>query len=359
MRPRTLVLILLALVLSGATAMLANAWLNAQRQTIVAEAPPPAPEPVQPKVERKVLVAQKALGTGTLLKPEDLSWQPWPDTANLDQGYILEGTKKPEDLTGWVVRTPFLAGEPIVEGRVISPGDRGFLAAVLKPGMRAVSITVTPTTDISGFVFPGDHVDLVLIHHLPQQAGVLNEQDHVARQAAETIEHNLRVLGIDQKVDSKAGEPVVAHTATLEVTEQEAEQITLAEEMGKLSLTLNGLGDDAVQVAALVTDPKPDAKPKGKPAAKPGTNNDHPAFTIKQKTSYTLDNQVSRLMPPFLAVGSGVTVIRGSGSSEDNGLNGTASAQQSAGNQPTGAPSAGKGAANAPKVGALISVPSQ
>jgi pilus assembly protein CpaB len=295
MRSRSLILILFALVLSGATAMLANSWLNSQRQTVVAAAAPPPAAEVKPA--RGVLVAHKVLNMGELLRPEDLAWQPWPDNGNLGEGYILEGTRKPEDMTGWVVRSPFLAGEPIVEGRVVSPGDRGFLAAVLRPGMRAISVAVTPTSGISGFIFPGDRVDLVLTHSIPQETSQTGGDGGISRQASETVQRDIRVLAIDQRVETKAGEPIVGHTATLEVTEKQAEIVTLAVEMGKLALSLHSLGDDQVALAD----------------ARPGNENKHGTFTNQQSPTFTLDNQVSRLLPAFRPVGAGghVTVIRG------------------------------------------------
>jgi pilus assembly protein CpaB len=308
MRSRSLILILFALVLSGATAMLANSWLNSQRQTIVAAGPAPA---VEVKPARSVLVARKALGMGELLRPDDLTWQPWPDNGNLGEGYILEGTRKPEDMTGWVVRSAFLMGEPIVEGRVVSPGDRGFLAAVLHPGMRAISVAVTPTSGISGFIFPGDRIDLVLTHTIPQDASASADSGAINRQASETVQRNIRVLAIDQRVETKAGEPIVGHTATLEVTEKQAEIVTLAAEMGKLALSLHSLGDEQVALAD----------------ARPGKENKHPTFTNQQSPTFTLDSQVSRLLPPFQGVGAGghVTVIRGS-KVEDQGVSTLAAA---------------------------------
>ncbi|HVJ52022.1 MAG TPA: Flp pilus assembly protein CpaB [Aliidongia sp.] len=326
MRPRTLILFFFALVVSGAMAMLANSWLEAQRQTIVqAEAPPPPPE-VKPA--RSVLVAHKALAMGELLKPDDLVWQPWPDNGNLGEGYILEGMRKPEDLAGWVVRSPFLAGEPIVEGRVVSPGDRGFLAAVLRPGMRAISVAISATSGISGFVFPGDRVDLVLTHSVPQEEG---SDGGTSRQASETVQRDIRVLAIDQKVDTKAGEPIVGHTATLEVTEKQAELVTLAAEMGKLAFSLHSLGDDQLALA----DVKPGAN------AKAGDENKLSAFTNKQTPTYTVDSQVSRLLPAFRPVGSSggnVTIIRGA----------RAEVQQ-LGNSQVGTAGPGQAASAAPK----------
>ena len=118
-----------------------------------------------------MLIARAALKRGQILRPEELIWQVWPDGA-LDKNYIvLGGPRAPESFAGWVVKNPVAAGEPITEEKIIAPGDRGFLAAVLTPGMRAISVPVTVTSGISGFIFPGDRVDLVLSYPVPSPAG--------------------------------------------------------------------------------------------------------------------------------------------------------------------------------------------
>jgi pilus assembly protein CpaB len=229
MRARTLILFLVALVLAGGTGLLVRSWL-AQRAT-VAEAAPVAPPPAPQKL---VLVARGAISRGQILKPADLAWQAWPE-AGIARGYIQTGTKRIEDFAGWVAREPFAAGDPISEAKIVSPGSRGFLAAVLRPGMRAISVPVTATSGISGFVFPGDQVDILVSETLP---GIGNG---AAQKGAETVLHDVRVLAVDQKLDGKAGEALVAHNVTLEVTPKQSEIIAVASEMGKLSLSLRSL----------------------------------------------------------------------------------------------------------------------
>jgi pilus assembly protein CpaB len=232
MRARTLILFLVALVLAGGTGLLVRSWLM-QRAT-VAEAAPVAPPPAPQKM---VLVARGAISRGQILKPADLGWQAWPE-AGIGRGYTQSGTKTIEDFAGWVAREPFAAGDPISEAKIVSPGSRGFLAAVLSPGMRAVSVPVTPTSGISGFVFPGDQVDIVVSETVPGSDGNGNTPP---RKGAETVLRDLRVLAVDQKLDSKAGEAVVAQRVTLEVTPKQSEIIAVASEMGKLSLSLRSL----------------------------------------------------------------------------------------------------------------------
>src|SRR6516165_901435 len=228
MRARTLTLFVIALTLAGGTALLVRSFL-AQR-TVEAEATPLA-RPEAP--QRSVLVARGAIARGQILKAQDFSWQVWPE-GGIDKNYILSGARTAENFAGWVARDPFAAGEPISEAKIVSPGSRGFLAAVLGPGMRAVSVPVTATSGISGFVFPGDQVDILITHRLAGNADNSHE-------AAETVLHNVRVIAVDQKLDSKNGEALVAHTATLEVTPKQSEIIAVATEIGKLSLSLRSL----------------------------------------------------------------------------------------------------------------------
>src|SRR5690606_19607816 len=96
-----------------------------------------------------------------------------------------------QTLLGTVVRQPITAGEPVTQGSLVSPGDRGFLAAALGPGMRAVTISVSDKTGVAGFVFPGDHVDIMLTQEVEGEEGA-------SLKAAETILANLRVLAPDQ-----------------------------------------------------------------------------------------------------------------------------------------------------------------
>ena len=275
MRARTLILFVVALTLAGGTAMLVRSFL-AQRPEVEAEA---LAKPAAP--QRSVLVARGAITRGQILKPQDFSWQVWPE-GGIDKSYILSGTRTPESLAGWVARDPFAAGEPINDAKMVSPGSRGFLAAVLGPGMRAVSVPVTATSGISGFVFPGDRVDILITHQLTGANN--NEARH---QAAETVLHDVRVIGIDQKLDSKTGEALVAHTATLEVTPKQSEMIAVAAEIGKLSLSLRSL--------ATPSDEKTLAD----------------ASAADTQATYTMDSEVSPLVPKPGVGAEGVTILRG------------------------------------------------
>jgi pilus assembly protein CpaB len=273
MRARTLVLFLVALTLAGGTAILVRSFLAQKNGEVEAQAL------ARPAAAQKfVLVARGAITRGQILKPQDFAWQVWPE-GGIDKNYIQVGTRTAESFAGWVARDPFAAGEPISDAKIVSPGSRGFLAAVLHPGMRAISVPVTATSGISGFIFPGDEVDILITHQLTGH--------DEAHRAAETVLQDVRVIGIDQKLDSKSGEPLVAHTATLEVTPKQSEMIAVASEIGKLSLSLRSLAANQSEQSAA-------ASPAG----------DAPS-------TFTLDSEVSQLVPKPGAGSAGVTVLRG------------------------------------------------
>jgi pilus assembly protein CpaB len=306
MRLRTLLLLFLAVGLAGGTAMLARAWLAAQRAAEIAEASPMA----LPAPAKSVLVARTEIRRGQIMKPEDLSWQVWPE-GGLDKSYVVLGTRTPESFAGWVARNPISAGEPLTETKIIAPGNRGFLAAVLRPGMRAISVPVTITSGISGFIFPGDQVDLMITHQIPTGT-VGGNSGGYEHKAAETVLHDVRVIAIDQRLESKSGEAVVAHTATLEVTPKQTEMIAVAGEIGKLSLSLRSL----VPAAS-------DAATSADPAAATGANQAADSSGGTRGPTYTVDSEVSPLLPKSLrgtdnSEGGLVTILRGGGKGSES-----------------------------------------
>jgi pilus assembly protein CpaB len=268
MSVRSIVLIAVALLLTVTTVVFVRGWLESQRNQVVEQ------KPVEPQVA-KVLVAAVALPTGTFIKRDHLRWQAWPDESLSDR-YILKAGTDMKDLEGAVVRRGIAAGEPITTGRIVKPGDRGFLAAVLKPGHRAVSVPIDATAGIAGLVFPGDRVDIILSHI------VLRPEDEVVseRRASETVLTNVRVLALDQKIDDQSGEPKLAKTATLEVTPKQVEMLAVVRQLGSLSLSLRALAKDSAELERLVNGEAPLDEPE------PGRGE-----------SYTWETDVSRLVP--------------------------------------------------------------
>jgi pilus assembly protein CpaB len=229
---KKLVLLLGALVVAIGTALAARSMF-AGASTPQTQA---APVPQGPKV----LVAKRALPLGTIITADAVGYQLWPKEMVQD-AYFVDGEADMSKLLGTVVRYPITAGEPVTQGALVSPGDRGFLAAALGPGMRAVTIPVSEKTGVGGFVFPGDHIDLMLTQTINGESGQnLN--------TTETILRNLRVLATDQKTETSTDEngksvAKVVRTVTLEATPKIAEKISVAQTIGTLSLSLRSLAD--------------------------------------------------------------------------------------------------------------------
>ncbi|MFM2371098.1 MAG: Flp pilus assembly protein CpaB [Pseudomonadota bacterium] len=194
----------------------------------------------------KVLVAQRALPIGTIITADSLNFQAWPKDMVQD-AYFIEGETDMQKMLGTVVRNPITAGEPVTKGNLVAPGDRGFLAAALSPGMRAVTIPVSARTGVAGFVFPGDHIDLVLTQTVKGSGSQSN-----ALKASETFLKNLRVLATDQSteqtmVDGKTQVRTFS-TVTLEVTPKMAEKIAVSQTVGTISLSLRSLSDNSADL---------------------------------------------------------------------------------------------------------------
>jgi len=231
---KKLVLLLGALVIAIGTALAARSMFAG------ASAPQAEAAPAEPQGP-KVLVAKRALPVGTIITADAVGYQLWPQEMVQD-AYFIDGEADMSKLLGTVVRNPITAGEPVTQGSLVSPGDRGFLAAALGPGMRAVTVSVSEKTGVGGFVFPGDRVDLMLTQSISGAEGQ-------ALNASETILHNLRVLATDQSTEtttSEDGKTVVRafRTVTLETTPKIAEKIAVAQTIGTLSLSLRSIADN-------------------------------------------------------------------------------------------------------------------
>lgn len=231
---KKLVLLIGALIIAIGTAFAARTFFTGG-------AAPSAEAAAQPTGPR-VLVAKRALTAGTIITADALGFQPWPSELVQD-AYFIDGEADMNQLIGTVVRYPITAGEPVTQGSLVAPGDRGFLAAALAPGMRAVTVQVSAMTGVAGFIFPGDHVDVVVSSEIEP------EDDGLPLRSAETIVRNLRVLATDQtteKTTDENGKTEVAEfrTVTLEVTPKIAEKIAVSQTFGTINLALRSLSDN-------------------------------------------------------------------------------------------------------------------
>lgn len=241
---KKLALLVGALVIAVVTAIMAK------NMFVGASAPQASAAPAVP-VGPKVLVAKKALPVGTIIDADSFSFQPWPKEL-MQSAYYVDGSpdSNPAQLMGTVVRYPLTAGQPVTRGSLVGPQDRGFLAAALTAGMRAITVPVNVTSGVAGFVFPGDHVDIVLTQQV-QGGG-----DGPPLKAAETILRNVRVLATDQRITDKDADGKTQvktfSNVTLEVTPRIAEKIAVAQSLGTLSLSLRSIADSASEVERAV-----------------------------------------------------------------------------------------------------------
>ena len=284
---KKLALLIGALVIAGVTAVAAKNMFSgaAAPQAVAAPAVPAGPE---------VLVATRTLPVGTIIDAEAFRYQPWPEGLVQNAYFIrgAEGAVDPSTLIGTVVRSEITAGQPVTQGSLVRPGERGFLAAALGPGMRAVTVAVSETSGVAGFVFPGDRVDLVLT----QEVGAGGEGSPL--RVSETIIRNIRVLAVDQRLDARdeEGNQIAQNTSTVtfEATPRIAEKIAVAQTIGQLSLSLRSLADNSAELERAIAAGEVQVPQSDDPAAERRMLLAVSSQPIDNNTTYTVGADVSR-----------------------------------------------------------------
>ena len=236
----------LIILIGAAAAAIAAAFLvrNISQPRTVTETVTQQQTVVQTKEvsETHVLVAAHDLVVGELVSPGDLEWAPWPEK-NVVEGYKTEEADADAitELAGSVVRIPIYADEPILPQKLVMKGETGFMAALLSPGMRAISVEISTESASGGFILPDDRVDVILTY----EAQVATAEAVLDRPVTKTILQNVRVLAIDQVFSQGESESPsqIGNTATLEVRPEEAELIAHAQRLGTISLSLRPWSD--------------------------------------------------------------------------------------------------------------------
>jgi len=245
-----------------------------------------------------ILVATRQLPTGTIIGPDSFRYQPWPKEL-VEKAYFLKDKTDVNTLVGTVVRYPITAGQPLTQGSLVHPDDRGFLAAALAPGMRAVTVKVSQEQGVAGFVFPGDRVDVLLAQTIAVKEGSSYPDDQLY--TAETIVRNVRVLATDQRYDAEdeTGKTPVRTfgSVTLEATPDIAERIAVAENMGKLSLALRPLAENTGELEAAIASGEVNVPTKGGSAAERRMMADAAGRPTASRTA-TTGGDVSRFWIP-------------------------------------------------------------
>ena len=198
-----------------------------------------APAPVAQLPTVDILVAKSDIGLGQSVKPDDLQWQAWPQATS---GNFINRAGKADaikEFTGSIARSPFIAGEPIREQKLVRADGSGFMAAILPAGYRAISTEISPETGAGGFILPNDRVDVIVSKREKNPDGKGPDLT-----TSEIILTNVRVLAIDQAPKEKEGtSSMVGKTATLELKPEQAETLTRARQSGILTLALRSIVD--------------------------------------------------------------------------------------------------------------------
>ena len=201
------------------------------------------PAPTEPVAQLKtvdVLVAKSDIGLGQTLTPADMQWQTWP--AATASSTFIRRNERPDAATqiaGSLARSPFIAGEPIRDLKLVKADGSGFMAAILPTGMRAVSTELSPENGAGGFILPNDRVDVILTRRLKNPNSAL--PDIIV---SEVTLANIRVLGIDQAPKEKDGaSALVGKTVTLELKPEQTATLAAARQAGTLSLALRSIAD--------------------------------------------------------------------------------------------------------------------
>lgn len=252
MKPVVAIVAVVAVVAALATAFLAQRWVAGQAARPVA---------VQKAPTAEVLVVARDVAAGTALTEDDFRFEAWPTDAA--QRFVVRqpGDDVRAKFLGAIPRRALVAGEPFQEA-AIARTDAGLLAVLLEPGMRAASVAISNASAVSGFIAPGDHVDVVLAADFQRaDQDAVGKGGPIVRYAAETVLTDVKVLAIDQQIArGKDGAAIQGKTATIAVTPKQAEILAAASMLGQLSLVLRPQATTAAE-----------AEPAPAPAERPYT----------------------------------------------------------------------------------------
>lgn len=251
MSPVRLIILLVAAGAAVAAVFLVRA-VQAPAPAVAAAAPVEVAKSVEIPT-KQVLVANNKIPVGKFVAPEDLRWQEWPASANIES--FIDQEKEPEALekmVGAVARYDLVAGEPVTTSKLMHPGTAGFMAVMLTPGMRAVSVEIAAEIAAGGFIQPNDRVDVIVTREV--EATNANSGGGMQNIRSDLILSNIRVLAIDARYGAPAGEGdenaqsgqgqvIIGSRATLELSERDATLLNTAKKAGEIALTLRSIAD--------------------------------------------------------------------------------------------------------------------
>ncbi len=223
---------------------------------------PEQPKPVSQDIKTiDVYIATKPIPIGSVITEDMLASQKWPEHLAVD-GFVRAGSET--NPIGMVARGAFQQNEPLILAKLANPSDPNFLAGDLPAGMRVVTIPINEIDGVAGFVFPGDHVDLILTHEIdswitPPGGSTNAEPQQTKETITETLLTNVKVLAIDQRASNsgatdKDGKLLIPKSASLMVSQENAQRVRLAQKTGTVSMVLRSLADRESVDEKILTD---------------------------------------------------------------------------------------------------------
>ena len=286
----------------------------------------PAPAPVatnQATQEVKtsdIYVAKRAIPVGTVIAADMIAPQPWPE--HLVLAGFMSAKEGAKPVVGMVVRSAFQQSEPLIESKLANPNDPSFLAGDLPKGMRVVTIPINEVDGVAGFVFPGDSVDLIYTHEVDIEDSTAQEQPpspgglgpnavggggggDKKQTITETLLTNVKILAVDQRASNdgstdKQGNLIIPKSASLMVTQNDAQRVRLAQKTGTVSLALRSLADKETADALVLTGPGDISQWNGETAKANGA-----VKVIRGAPKKQTESVMPMGMMPFAPVASG------------------------------------------------------
>jgi pilus assembly protein CpaB len=254
-------------------------------------------------------VAARPLPAGTLARDEDFAVRSVP-SGSIPAGAILDTPDAKINLRGSLVRNFLEAGSPVTSQDVLRPRDRGFLASVLASGSRAISINVDAESGVSGLIWPGDYVDVVLTQES-------DKADLAHRALSETVLSNVRIIAIDQEIvqggpanNATAGKAV--RTVSLQLAPEQVKKITVAQRLGKLSLAIRAAVDqqDTTDTGTMLsTDVSPEIA-RQSATVKVFRGDKVTEYPVKHRDTENTGTMVSADVSPEIARQSATVIVR-------------------------------------------------
>lgn len=291
----------------------------------------PAPTPEQPAAQQSktvnVYIAAKPITIGTAITEDMIAVQPWPEHLTVE-GFVVADGKN--NVVGMVARGQYQQNEPLMMSKLANPSDPNFLAGELPAGMRVVTIPINEVDGIAGFVFPGDHVDLIFTHDVDKwvtsptgntnRLNGLSESQNLEKikvTVTETLLTNVKVLAVDQRATGagstdKNGNLVIPRSASLMVSQTDSQRVRLAQKTGTVSMVLRALADREASDPLVLTAPKDISQSKQQDEEDIGNATDDSSVKIvrgapkNEKEVESTGTQTSRGSPTSSGLGGGV-----------------------------------------------------